>query len=241
MKILLLFLSGLFWTTASFSQGNKEDSLAGIQLKNVIGVYDHYTDGNAPVYNGSEYLYFTFKMKGDPFFEWDNLAKGWLSYEGKVYDPLSILYDIARNQVVVLLPDSISRAVLQNEFIDSFKIANHTFINLKEDHQQNLYNTGFYDLLYRGHVQLLARRIKAMTEVIEDNAVVRVFSPKDNFYIHKEGRYYLVNNQKDVFRLFIDKKHEIRKMMRREHLKFRRKNFESVLLKVTAFYDQSIH
>ncbi|MEO8414951.1 MAG: hypothetical protein ABI472_14885 [Ginsengibacter sp.] len=240
MKILLLFLSGLFWITASLSQGNKVDSLADIQVKNVISLYDHYTDGNAPVYNGSEYLYYTFKTKGDPFFEWDNLSKGWLSYEGKVFDPLSILYDIARNQVVVLLPDSTSRAVVQNEFIDSFEISNHTFINLKEDHRQNLYNTGFYDLLYRGHMELMARRVKEMTEVIEDNAVIRVFSPKDNFYIHKGGRYYLVNNEKDVFRLFADKKHEIRKMLRREHLKFRRKNFESILLKVTAFYDQSI-
>lgn len=240
MKTILLFLS-VFFSISSFSQNANKDSLTGVQLKNVIGLYDHYTNGNAPIYNGAEYLYYTFKREGIAFFYSDTLLRGWVSYQGKIYNPLSLLYDLTRNQVVILFPDSISSVVLQNQFIDSFYLAGHTFINLTQAPQQNLNNTAFYDLLYNGRVQLLARRTKLMSEIIKDNSVITVIAPKDFFYIHKEGMYYLVNNQKDVFKLFDDKKHELRKEMRKEHLKFRRKNFESVLEKTTALYDQLIH
>ena len=80
-----------------------------------------------------------------------------------------------------------------------------------------------------------------MSEVLNYNSVTRIFSPKNHFYIHKKGLYYLVSNKKDVFRLLAEKKHELRKMMHQQHLKFRRKNFESTLINVIAFYDQSIH
>ncbi len=130
---------------------------------------------------------------------------------------------------------------MRNEFIDSFHLLGHTFISLKEDHKQNLYNSGFYDLLYNGHVQLVVSRIKTAQDNIESLTVVRVFSPKDRFYIHKDGLYYLVSNQKDVFRLFADKKRDIKKMMRKKHFKLRRQTFESSLIKVTAFYDQLSH
>ena len=241
MKIVLLFLSGFFFFSSAFSQNVHKDSSTELQLKNVISLYDNYTHGNAPIYNGTEYLYYTFKREGNAFFNSDGLVRGWISYQGIMYDPLSLMYDLTRNQVVILFPDSIATVALQNQFIDSFHLAGHTFINLTQAPQQNLYNTGFYDFLYNGQVQLLARRTKLMTETIKNDSVITIISPKDFFYIHKGGTYYLVSNQKDVFKLFDDKKHDLRKLMRKEHLKFRRKNFESVLTKATAFYDQLIH
>lgn len=240
IRVLLFFLSGLFSLATSFCQSIQTDSLANIQVKNVIVLYDQYTDGNAPVYNGTQYLYYTFKMDGNPFFQDSDLSPGWISYRGKKYGPLSMLYDITRNEVVVLLPDSNSRAVLHNEFIDSFHLAGHTFISLREDHQQNLYNTGFYDVLYNGHVQLLARRTKLMHMILKDNPVVTEMYPKDFFYIHKQGLYYFVTDKKDVFRLLADKKAEIKKMMRRQHLKFRQTDIENTLTSVVVYYDQLI-
>lgn len=241
MKFVICFFFFFVFHTTSFSQGLAEDSLEGSQLKHVIHLYDQRIDGNAPVYNGTAYLYFTFRMHGDPFFESGNLSSGWVSYKGIVYDPLSVMYDIYRNQVVILLPDSASRIVADNEYVDSFNVAQHTFINLKEDHRQNLYDAGFYDVLYRGHIRLLAKRVKQTSEVVEDKFFVKVFSEKDRFYLYKNGLYYYVNTPKDVLHLFNDKKRELKKLMRQQHLKFKRKNFESDLLKVVELYDQANH
>ncbi len=241
MKFLPGFLFGVLSFSYSFSQGTIEDSLTYIQLKNVVGLYNHYTDGNAPVYDGTDYLYYNFKMEGNPFFEKDDSSKDWLSYKGIVYDPLSVKYDLVRNHVVILLPSGASGVVLDNEFVDSFMIAKHIFIRLNEDHHQNLYNTGFYDLLFNGHVQLLARRAKTMSEELDYNSVTRIFSPKNHFYIHKKGLYYWVSNKKDVFRLLNEKKHELRKAMHQQQLKFRRNNFEATLINVIAIYNKLIH
>ena len=241
MKILLFLISSLFFLNPSFSQSIKPDSISDIQLQNAIDLYDHFSAGNAPVYNGIEYIYYTFKMEGDPYFITGDFSNGWVNYSGRKYDSLSVMYDVARNQLVILSADKASRIVLQNEFVDSFNLLGHTFINLAEDHKQNLYNTGFYDILYNGKVQFLARRIKTMDSPIKGNMVVRVFYIKDRFYVHKDKLYYLVNSKKDVYHLFNDKVHEIKKFMRKQHLKLRRKSFEKTMIKVTAFYDQLTH
>ncbi len=241
MRSLLFFLPCLLPLSSCFAQSIKPDSLTNIQVKNVVALYDHYTDGNAPVYSGTQYLYYTFKMKGTPFFGVSDLSAGWVSYEGKKYDPISMAFDLTRNAVVILLPDSNSRVILHNEFVDSFHVAGHTFISLTEDHEQNLYNTGFYDVLHDGQIQLLVRRTKLMHEIIEDNPVVTEIYPKDYFYIHKQGIYYYVTNQKEVYKVLGLKKREIKKMLRIEHLKFKSKTFESTLASVVSYYDQLTH
>jgi len=240
-KTIFLFLCGFLPLASSFSQNVKKDSISDLQIKNAIHLYDVYTDGNAPIFNGPEYIYYLFKMEGDPYFIKGAFSKGWIGYRGRVYNPVSMFYDIQRDQLVILNADSLSNIVMLNQFVDSFYLSGHTFISLKEDHKQNLFTTGFYDLLYNGHIQLLARRIKTMEDKIESSTIIRVFNTGDRFYIHKDGLYYRVTGKKDVFRLFADKKHDIKKMMRKNHIKLNRKTFESSLVKVTAFYDQLIH
>ncbi len=237
MRSLLLFLLGICTYHSSNSQGLSNDSLIGNQSKDMIAFYHNYTNANAPVYNGRAYIYYLFRMNGTPFFHDEDVSKGWISYAGERYDPVSMLYDLTRNEVVILLPDSNSRAVLLNEFIDSFQLAGHTFLNLKEDHSQNLAVAGFYDLLHKGKVQLLARRTKTINEIFSEKQVVRVMSPKDVFYIHKNGLYYLVSDKKDVFRVLGDRKSDIKKMMRSRRIKLNSKNFENAMISVVTFYD----
>jgi len=241
MKFFVVLLPCLFSLTASFSQGARPDSIINIQVKNAVDLYNTYTGGNAPIYNGKEYIYYHFIMEGDPFFITVELSNGWVGYAGRIYVPVRLGYDIQRNQVTIASADNFSRIVLNNELVDSFYFSGHTFIRLKEDYKQNLNTTGFYDLLYNGRMTLLARRIKLMEDVIKDNTVVHVFTEKDRFYIRKDGLYYLVSNKKEAFRLFADKQHQVKKMLRRAHIKINRKNFETGVQKAVEFYDQLTH
>jgi hypothetical protein len=241
MKILLFVISALFCANISYSQNAQKDSLSDIQLKNAMEMYNHFSADNAPVYNGRQYIYLTYKMEGDPYFITGDFTKGWVNYSGRKYDSVPLMYDVARNQLVILAPDKMSSVILQNDFIDSFSLHQHHFIKLLQDYKQNLNNSGFYDVLYNGHVQLLAKRTKNIDEQIKGDVLLRIFSAKDRFYVHKDSLYYLVSNKKDVLRLFKDKAHEIKKYMRKHHLKFRRQNFEEPMVKVTEFYDQLTH
>lgn len=241
MKILLFIIAALFFTKLSFSQNVQKGSLSNVQMQNAIDLYNQFSADNAPVYNGRQYIYLTYKMEGDPYFITGEFKKGSINYSGRKYDSVPLMYDIARNQLVILAPDKISSVVLENDFIDSFTLHDHHFIKLLQDYKQNLNNSGFYDLLYNGNIQLLAKRVKNIDEQIKGDALVRIIYPKDRFYVHKDSLYYLVSNKKDVLRLFKDKSHEIKKYMRKHHLKFRRKNFEEPVVKVTEFYDQLTH
>ncbi len=241
MKILLLLISELFFANLSYSQNAQKDSLSDIQLKDAIDRYNHFSADNAPVYNGQQYIYLTYKMEGDPYFISGDFANGWVDYSGRKYDSVPLMYDVARNQLVILAPDKILPIILENDFIDSFSLRGHHFIKLLQDYKQNLSNSGFYDVLYNGHVQLLAKRAKEIDEEIKGDVLTRIFSPKDRFYVHKDSLYYLVSNKKDVLHLFKDKAHDIKKYMRKHHLKFRRKNFEEPIVMVTEFYDQLTH
>ncbi|HWH64367.1 MAG TPA: hypothetical protein VNS50_13870 [Ginsengibacter sp.] len=78
MKFFAILIPCLFFLSVSFSQNINVDSTTDIQVKNALSVYNHYTDGNAPIYNGTDYLYYTFQMEGDPFFITTNLTKGWV-------------------------------------------------------------------------------------------------------------------------------------------------------------------
>ena len=123
MKILLFLISALFFLNPSFSQSVKQDSISNLQLQNAIDLYDNFSAENAPVYNGIEYIYYNFKMEGDPYFITGDFSKGWVNYSGRKYDSLSVMYDVARNQLVILSHDKKSRIVLQNEFVDSFNLS----------------------------------------------------------------------------------------------------------------------
>jgi hypothetical protein len=249
MKFFHFFFSMLFFIAPAFSQNMQKGSPESLQVKNAIAVYDQYTRNNAPLFNGREYLFYTFKMEGDPFFGTGiygdgsvSFVEGWVSYNGRKYGPVALLFDIARDQLVVLSPDQKTPIVMHNEFVDSFSLYGHTFIALKEDHSQNLYNTGFYDLLYNGkNVQFLERRLKVLNPRIVANTLVTNFPPKNRFYIHKNNLYYLVSSKKDVFRVYSDRIKDLKKLMRQNHIKLRRKNFETSAAKVTALYDQLTH
>lgn len=241
MKIFLLCLICFFSLSASFSQSVPKDSITNLQIKNAVDIYNHFTDGQAPVFNGPEYVYYLFIMEGDPYFEKAGYSTGWIGYKGRIYKPVSIFFDIYRNQLVIQNADTIAAIVVHNEYIDSFSLHGHTFISLQENQQENLYNTAFYDRLYKGHIELMARRFKTMDQVIKNDQVTRIFYQKNRYYIHKEGLYYEVSNKKDVFRLFADKKSALKKQLRKAHIKFRRKNFEDALVKATASYDQLTH
>jgi len=243
MKItftLFLFLM-VICNSPVFSQNVEKENIANLQIKNAVDLYNRYNADYAPVYNGESYIFYTVKMEGSPYFKTGDFTNGWVSYKGRKYDSLKLLYDITRNQLVTLYPDEISFIIVQNQFVDSFSLLGHTFISLQEDHKQNLYNSGFFDLLYNGKVRFLGKYDETLLTVIEGDGLITRFIKHNRFYVHKNGLYYLVSNKRDAYRVFGDKLHELKRMMRRNHIKLRRKNFETAMIKVTTFYDQLTH
>ena len=240
-SILVLFITIVIYCNPVFSQNAEKENIAQLQVKNAVDLYNRYNANYAPVYNGESYIFYTVRMEGSPYFKSGDFSNGWVNFKGKKYDSLQLIYDITRNQLVTLYPDKISFITIQNQFVDSFFLSGHTFISLQEDHTENLYNSGFFDLLYNGKTRFLGKYDETLLTVIEGDGLITKFIKHNRFYVHKNGLYYLVSNKKDAYRVFGDKQRELKRMMRRNHIKLRRKNFETAMIKVTAFYDQLTH
>ena len=238
ISVLLFLFTTLICYKQVYSQNEEKENISNLQITNAVELYNRYNTEYIPVYNGESYIYYTMKMEGSPYFKSSDFTTGWVSYKGRIYDSLKLLYDITRNQLVTLYPDKISSIIIQNQFVDSFYLSGHTFIALEEDHTQNLYNSGFFDLLYDGKVQFLGKYAETLLTIIQGDILVTKFIKHNRFYVHKNGLYYLVSNKKDAYRVFSDKLRELKKMMRRNHIKLKRKNFENAMVKVTSFYDQ---
>ncbi|MDQ2720189.1 MAG: hypothetical protein M3Z26_10600 [Bacteroidota bacterium] len=236
---LIFFSTFLFFCYSSFSQVNNDTS-SNYFVQQSIQLYNQFSGAEAAIYNGREYIPYTFKKEGNAFFGSDQFTNGWISYQGHIYQAIPMQYDVVRNQVVILNFDNRSAIFLQNEAIDSFYFLEHTFIRMEKNSALNLNSTGFYDRLLNGRIQVIAARKKGIKETIPDNQILRVFENKDRFYVFKNTKFYWVNNKKEVFSLFSDKRHEIKTGMRKQKIKFSRNNFEEALMAASAIYDQSM-
>jgi hypothetical protein len=229
---LVVFFLGI--SSVSYSQ----DASSADNIENAVSLYDLFTGSNAPVYNGKEYVFYAFRMKGDPYFASAEFSKGWVCYEGKKYDSVSLLYDLTRNELIILNADRRFAIVLHNESVDSFSLSNNKFIKLDKDEKKHLGYAGFYNVLYDGHVQLLALRKKVMSDLIENYVVFKIFTSQDRFFIFKNDTYYPVSNSKDIFRVLSDKRKPLKKMLRHNHVKIKKNDFENSIKKAVEFYDE---
>ena len=237
MKVMFpIFL--LFFTATSFSQVLVNDSIfIGSQVKESIKLYNHFSGAESRIYNGRAYLPLQFKSDGIPFFQSEYLESGWVSYEGRVYDSINMQYDIYRNQLVIL-NDTDDMLFLQNELVDSFHFLNYTFFRLPKKLQEKFKDVDFYQMLYSGKVKVLAIRKKDFRQTIVDMVIVRSFFTQDQYYIYKDGRYNAVSNKEDVLNVLKAKRNNIMSHLRRQKIKFRKKNFENALIASASIYDQ---
>lgn len=217
-----------------------QDDVTHVQkapIQNAVNMYHQTLGSQAEVFYGADYTPYLFKMEGIPFFLSNTMFDGWAFYKGARYEGLRLQWDMHRDMVVVQNPFTSSRSVLHNEYLDSFQLGDDLFIHLKENRALNLYNSGFFQVLYRGaKVSVLALRRKQIREEIRDVTLYRIFDPYNSYYIFRNGKYYLVENKNDVTRVLGDK---VEKKMREQDVRFRKDNFEYALYLAAQIYDQS--
>ncbi|MEO9210175.1 MAG: hypothetical protein ABI208_03705 [Ginsengibacter sp.] len=235
MKLKLLSVLCIIFGLTAQSQGVTDDGILNQQVKTASEFYYNTLGPQADIYYGRDYTPYLFKMEGTPFFMVNELQDGWVSYKGHVYNGIRLQFDVQRNQIVILNKFNSTRSYLENKYVDSFQVANHTFVKLQEDRKVNLYTSGFFEVLYRGPATLVTLRKKEIREVIKDNVLIRIFDPKDAYFIFKSGKYYAVENRNDVVRVLGDK---VEKKMRDQDVRFRRDNFELALFIAVQVYDQ---
>jgi hypothetical protein len=138
-----------------------------------------------------------------------------------------------------LIMDSSSRRIqLLNERITQFMLFDDKFIRIVRDTENTvLVRTGFYDLLYEGKVSLLKKEEKIVRDDVTTGELLRFIDIHDYYYIKRNNSYYNINNKKNLFSIFKDRKKDIRQYIRKNKLSYR-KDRDNMLAKATAYYDQ---
>ena len=185
------------------------------------------------LYNGIEYIGYDRRLKVHPFFESDTMENGAIQASGQVFT-LPMLYDIVRDEVVLAHPTGY-RMALFSDRIQSFLFLNHTFVRMADSTNQGL-PTGFYDLLYNGPTQVVARHKKEITINPSVSGGYGVFEPKTTYYLKKSGRFYLVKNKRALYTLLEDRKKELAAFARKEKLQFK-PTMDDAFIKLAKAYD----
>lgn len=192
-------------------------------------VFDSATRGTSFVLTGGEYVFPNINKNGTFFFPADTLVVGNICYDGYQYNGIPLQWDIYNNYVLTLAESGSSKIILRNDLIDSFLVGGHRIIKMKEDRAKNLYNSDFYEVLYRGFISVFARRKSVPNQENEENKVVYKFRTRDKYYLQKDGIFYRVSNRIDVLNVFSNSRSDINKIIRKEGLNWN-KQFELCLI-----------
>lgn len=208
-----------------------------------IGVYHNFMTPETHLFRGTEYVAYAQQLKeGYPYFGENSARKGMVAYDKIIYRGVYLYYDLVTGQLVMNDYYNVFKIGLYDPLVDSFSIENHFFVNLRDSLNPTAPHNGFYERLYNGHIQLLKKEKKEIQEdLYSSNVVQRFIQGADSSYYLKTGNvYHPVNNGRSLQNVFKDRRKELKKFIRTQHLSMR-KDRENTLIKATAWYDSLTH
>lgn len=214
-----------------------DDSLFVTQVsqKNISSLLNLQKTGG-PLYNGEiHYPHPKFKNGGHASFINSNYTKGTIVYDGLMYKSMSVMYDLVRDQLLLLNADSSGGIVVQSEHVDRFSLHNHNFINIKSGTVPKNIAPGYYDLLYDGRITLLARRIKKVTENVTQY-IEKEVEQTVSYYLLKDSVYTRIKGKQDLVTLLKATKNENQDYIKANKLDFNG-NREEAFLRLVSFHD----
>ena len=186
--------------------------------------------------NGREYVPTNPRTEGNPFFETNVWTEGNIIYDGAEFKNVRFLYDVEKDEVVVLnflLPNKLS---LVKQKVESFRIHQHQFIYLRTDSLNKKSSGGFYDVLYDKKLAVLAKRIKDIKE-INNTTRDASFIQADQYYFMKDATLHPVKTLGSIVKLLKTTKAEIKQHLRKNEIIFR-EDPEKAMVSIASYHDQ---
>lgn len=236
---LLCFLSA-FFMSMSFAQTNLPDS---VNLQIASANFYKAIGQESRLYNGHEYQPYDPRIMNSALFPYDSKtwAIGEVDYDNITYSGVPMMYDIYKDAVVVQLYNRFSMFTLLSERVKNFSFSGHHFIRIEGDQIPNNkaeLTTGFYEQLYAGEVEILAKRRKTIQNSSNAVATPETFFSKTNDYYMKKGNmYYKISSKGSILKLLKDRKSELQKYLRQNDIRYG-DNPEFAMVKIASYYDQ---
>jgi hypothetical protein len=223
----------------AYSQLNKVDSLALTHAVHAAK-QSYFTTiaSNSKVYNGQEYIipFKDKKVMGDPYYLDYDWQEGQVLYDSQLYDQVPLRYDLFEDKLLIEYGQGYESVELKKEKLNYFKINDQLFVRLFSADQSEI-KEGFYEQLYAGAVCAYAKRYKTIREIMDQDIMQVAYVEKQKYFLKQDEHYYSISHKKDLIKVFIDHKSEIKKFLVKQNLNFKQ-NPERTLILVSEYYEQ---
>ncbi len=233
-SLMFFVLLALFITPSTYAQALLPDTQ--VYSKNATGVIDYYNEnikGQTELYNGPKYEIMPPANKGTYYFG-DNVycTPATVYFNGTWYKNLPVLYDVYHDQMISYTGDNFF--VLDKTKNTDIKLLDHHFKYL----DQPGLNPGYFDVLYNGKSQALAKRTKVVNEdIISQREVQTTVVDKTQLYLKKGNTFFPVTGKNSVLSIFSDRKKEIKQFLHDQKIDFNLDK-EAAFIVIARYYDQ---
>jgi hypothetical protein len=224
---------------SSLKESPVSDSAYAIALRQ----YHSYVAPEVGLYRGTQYIDYDYTVqKGQPFFGPDSIRYGSVWYGGVAYDHVRMLYDLIKDQLVVLDPYNVYKIALYMDLVDSFALDGQTLLRIRDSLAPSWLRSVYFEPIYRGRMVLLKRERKFLHEniVISSDNVRLFIDGNDDYYLKKGDGYHAVNTKEALYDLFKDRRSDVKRLIRKSKLGWH-KDKEQLLQLVVAWYDGQNH
>ncbi|HEX2937260.1 MAG TPA: hypothetical protein VHO72_18035 [Bacteroidales bacterium] len=165
-----------------------------------------------------------------PYFSDYRPVNGSLIFKNKKYEADALLYDIKNDRLVYRYYSSnfeINSISLDENFVSGFSIRNSVFRyfgGLRTKSGRKL-KDGYYEVVHDGKVKFLVRWEK--TESFDLNEAHK-FTVLKNMFMLKDGVVVAIKNKIQLMSHFADKKREVKKMIKQNHIILKLRDNSSV-------------
>ncbi len=239
-KLLLFFALAICFQINRAGAQTLSPDAAYLQqaVQQLTTTYRNARGGHAHLYNGTEYVSSDkYHLIGHPDFMVDTLVTGAVLYDGSLYENIPMLYDMREDELVIHNYNTNLKIRLVKDKIEHFTLNGHTFQKYEKDSiAEAPLESGFYDVLQQGSVNLIVKRIKNISETATTRGLNGEYLYATKFFIQKNGRYYPVKSKSSVFKVLAGNKSQLQKQLRANKLKFRR-NREEAIQTMVQYYN----
>lgn len=231
-----LLCSLLFFSvTCAHAQSSTIPPSSTPELDAAIRSYYQFPGVQPTLYNGPQHYGYPPSIEGTAYFPNGDWQIGTVQYDNLTYENVTIMYDAFSDNVIVRHIYGISFTPFRDK-IDRFSIGNHVFVRINKTDENNL-ETGFYEQVLTGPIDLLIRRKKTIKNEIVDGSVDNEFIEKYAYYLRKGNTYKRITGTQTLLDAAAEKRKEINEFIRNQPARFK-KEPERVITETIRYYNQ---
>ena len=198
--------------------------------------------GSSPLLNlGTLYHPENARAKGHPYFVTDDYTPASLSVSNTLFENIKARYNIATDQLIIkaaLDSGVLVSMVTKEDFINSFTINSHTFVNMTKLYPRSTVVKGYCEEVFNGKHGFFIKYKKEFVRNFDfDNPNGFYSTVKTENYFYNNGEFMLIKSRRDFLKLFQNKR-DIKKYMRDNKIKFSKAS-PAQLNKLMQFCDES--